>query len=367
MPNAYGTDTVTEDDLPYGSPGGMFSEIPFIDDLGSGVFASQNVEPLEHFRLIAGDFKPDVVHLEQPFMWPLVEKMKALGDLDGVAIVYSSQNHEAPLKRAILEGAGVSREKTDRAVSAIETVERNLVQAADLIVAVSAIEADYYRDLKPRAPVLTIRNGTDRPGRLKKPEGGGELPQGEYLVFVGSAYPPNISGFTKFVLGDSLYGLPPRKLISVCGGAADGIFASSDYLPHASSYGDRVHFFARPSDEELHWIQKGAKGSLLPIASGGGSNLKTAEALCSGKWLIATPTALRSFEDYEHEKGVIVASTPKQFRDAMLDVIYAPPLSLTKTELAKRHGLYWDNLLKCSDLIAEVNKAVKRANAGLKS
>lgn len=357
MPGVYGGSTVTPDDIAYASPGGMFSEIPFIDDLGSGVFAAQNETPLNHFRRIVEEYEPDVIQLDQPFMWPVVDKLRRTGDLNGVPMVYSSQNHEAPLKRSILENAGIAAGNVKWAVSAVEAVEREVVDAADLIVAVSQVEAEYYRSLGPRASVLTIRNGTDRPGRSRSPREGEELPFGEYLAFVGSAYPPNVAGFTNLVLGESLYGLPPKKLLAVCGGAADGIFASHEYLPHASSYGDRVHFFPRPSDEELHWIQERSKGTILPISSGGGSNLKTAEALCGGKWVIATPVALRSFEDFENEKGVLVARTPKQFRDAMLDVIYGPPLELSQEQLQKRHALYWDNLLEESGLIAAIERA----------
>jgi hypothetical protein len=356
MPGAYGGSTVTPDDIAYASPGGMFSEIPFIDDLGSGVFAAQNETPFNHFKRIVEEFQPDVLQLEQPFMWPVVERLKRTGYLDRVALVYSSHNHESPLKRSILENAGIAADKVKRAVSAVEAVEREVVDAADLIVAVSQAEATYYQSLSPRASVLTIRNGTDRPGRSRSPHEGKELPVGEYLVFVGSAYPPNVTGFTNLVLGESLYGMPPKKLLAVCGGAADGIFASHEYLPHASSYGDRVHFFSRPADQELHWIQERSKGTILPITSGGGSNLKTAEALCGGKWVIATPLALRSFEDFENEKGVLVARTSKQFRDAMLDVIYGPPLELSQEQLQKRHALYWDNLLEESGLIAAIER-----------
>ncbi|NWE51243.1 glycosyltransferase [Brevundimonas sp. P7753] len=367
MPGTYGGSAVTADDIPYASPGGMFSDIPFIDDLGSGVFAAQNEAPLNHFRKIVEDFEPDVIQLDQPFMWPLVDKLQQLGDLSSVTLVYSSHNHEAPLKRSILEAAGVTSDKVKRATSLIEAVERDAVDAADLIVAVSQTEADYYRALGCGAPVLTIRNGTDRPGRSRRPYEGGELPPGEYLVFVGSAYPPNVTGFTNFVLSESLYGLPPTKQLAVCGGAADGIFGSQEYLPHASSYGDRVHFFSRPSDPELHWIQERSKGTILPISSGGGSNLKTAEALCGGKWVIATPVALRSFEDFEKEKGVLVARTPKQFRDAMLDVLHGPQLELTKKQLEKRHTLYWDNLLERSGLIAAIKKAASPMTGKVKA
>lgn len=350
-PTAYSGEAVSEFDYPYVTVGGIYSDVPFIDDLGSGAFAAQEEAPYRHFRKLVEEYQPDVIQLEQPFMWPLVKRLFNEGVCSGALLAYSSHNYEAPLKRDILESVGVARDKVVGVARMIEDIEREIIEAAQLVMAVSQADADRYDVLSARAGAIVVRNGTDIPAKPVAPPDHQEMEIDQYLFFVGSAYPPNIEGFGKFALSQSLYGLPPKKLLAICGGAADGIYASPYYLPHSDSYGDRVHFFKSPSDEELSWIQQHARGTLLPIASGGGSNLKTAEAISACKWIVATPMAMRSFEDFTDRPGIIVARTPKEFRDGMLDVLYAKPLKLTAAEQKKSRQLYWPNLLENSGAV----------------
>jgi hypothetical protein len=350
----YGPDDVSEADFPYASPGKFYVETPFIDDLGSGDFATRDEDAYRHFRILIETFEPDVIQVEQPFMWPLVRRLREEGVLAHTRLVYSSHNFEPPLKREILESAGVAWKRISEVEAITREIETQLAEAADLLVAVSEADADAYRNLSRDCRPLVVRNGADRPGIARRPAYGGQMARGRYLMFVGSAYPPNIEGFTRFVLKNNVYSLPPEKLLAVCGGAADGIFQSGLYAPHNDSYQDRVHFFGRPSDEELMWLRQESRGILLPILTGGGSNLKSAEAIVSGKWVIATPMALRSFEDLAEEPGVLIADQPKAFFDAMLDVIYGEPLRLTATQKARRERLIWDNLLEEVALAARV-------------
>ncbi|RZI55123.1 MAG: hypothetical protein EOP94_05475, partial [Zymomonas sp.] len=122
--DTYGTTDVTAFDYPYASAGGLYSAIPFIDDLGSGVFAASQDGPYRHFRTLVEAYEPDVIQLEQPFMWPLVKRMRTEGVLGKARLVYSSHNFEAPLKRAILEGAGVDRTRVAEVDSLLRTTEQ---------------------------------------------------------------------------------------------------------------------------------------------------------------------------------------------------------------------------------------------------
>jgi glycosyltransferase involved in cell wall biosynthesis len=56
---------------------------------------------------------------------------------------------------------------------------------------------------------------------------------------------------------------------------------------------------------------------LLPIVETGGSNLKTAEAILSGKIVIATSIALRGYEEFKDEPYIIIANTPDDFKSAI--------------------------------------------------
>lgn len=357
--HSYGKDDVSEYDYPYSSPGGLYAEVPFIADMGSGHFAATHDGPYRHFRSLVETFEPDVIQVEQPFMWPLIRRLRDEGVLSDTKLVYSSHNFEAPLKREILESVGVDWKKIAEVEAIALGIETELAEQSDLLFAVSAADADAYVALSRHCQPLIVRNGTDRPGHAKRPPHGAQLAYGRYFFFVGSAYPPNIQGFERFVLKNSLYGLSPQKQIAICGGAADGIYQSSLYAPHHESYQDRVHFYPRPSDAELTWLRKGAKGILLPIFSGGGSNLKSAEAIASGKLVVATGTAMRSFEDFAGEPGILVADKPKAFFEAMLDVVHGDALVLTPAQTAKRERLFWDNLLEESRLASRIRALIE--------
>lgn len=359
QPRAYSADAVGHNDYPFGAMEGLFAKAPFIDDLASGEFAATRPEVYNHFVRLVDAYQPDVVQLEQPFLWPLVRRLIKERKLDGVRIVYSSHNLEAPLKFDLLESAGVSREINVQVERRISDLEIELAERADLIISVSNSEADTYRAMNGLQRPIVIRNGADRLGRISKPVHGEELLPEEYMVFVGSAYPPNVDGFCKYILRSGLYGFPPEKRFAICGGASEGIYQSDLYAPHQNSYQDRVQFFSSPSDSELSWIRSHAKGFLLPIDSGGGSNLKTAEALSSGKWVVTTKKALRSFEDFAGQSGVIVVDTPCLFRDAMLEVTYGAPLVLDHRQVAMRESLYWDRLMSESGLMERLSIIVE--------
>lgn len=363
QPRSYSADTVGPNDYPFGVMEGLFARVPFIDDLASGEFAATRPEVYDNFVKLVDTYQPHVVQLEQPFLWPLVRRLIKEGKLNGVKIVYSSHNLEAPLKFDLLESAGVSRELNVQVERRISDLESELVDRADLIISVSKSESDTYREMNSLQRPIVIRNGADRLGHVSKPVYGEELLPDEYMIFVGSAYPPNIDGFCKYVLKSGLYGFPPEKRFAICGGVSDGIYQSGLYSPHQGSYQDRVQFFSRPSDSELSWIRSHAKGFLLPIESGGGSNLKTAEALSSGKWVVTTEKALRSFEDFADQAGVIVADTPRLFRDAMLEVTYGAPLALDHRQVAMREGLYWDQLMSESGLMERLSAAMTNEGA----
>ena len=174
-----------------------------------------------------------------------------------------------------------------------------------------------------------------------------------YLFFVGSSYPPNSDGLCSLLLEDGLFFMPPKKGFAICGGASEGIFGDPRYARFLVSNGDRVNFYQNISDEELRSVKAYAHAVILPINFGGGSNLKTAEALATGKWIVATPTAMRGFEDYMNEPGVVIADGRLDFRKAVIRVFNSEPLQLSKAEKDRREMVYWDRCLahvKLSDL-----------------
>jgi hypothetical protein len=100
------------------------------------------------------------------------------------------------------------------------------------------------------------------------------------------------------------------------------------------------------TDECIQGLLHTAHVVVLPITHGGGTNLKTAEALWSGKHVIATPTAMRGFEKFAHAKGVRVEEKAEGFRRAVRSAMAEEPLRLTQADLEPRKLLLWENQLQ---------------------
>ncbi len=350
-PGSYGPGLVGPDDLPLSYIDGTRGDTPFIGDLQAGEFAASSPAAYRHFRALVERLQPDAVQLEQPFMWPLVERLKRDGVLNGVRVIYSSQNWEAPLKADILDRAGLPEAVSASIASEIEALEGEVCANSAAIIAVSAGDAAIYAQLVgPEKPVTLIPNGVsrrpaiDEQARQRVSVFGARAP----LVFVGSAYPPNIDGFLNLVARDGLFFVPPEKVFAIAGGAAGGIVGSEAYGRFRAANAERAVAFPDISDMDLFALQAISRGTILPIQFGGGSNLKTAEALVQGKWVVATPQALRSFERFRDAPGVLVADDARQFRLAMRHALNEPHPVLTEAEVAQRDALYWDGAFKNS-------------------
>jgi glycosyltransferase involved in cell wall biosynthesis len=349
----YGPGSIGPNDIKLSYVEPRWADVPFLGDVASGFFASESPSAYEHFSRIVTRFKPDIVQLEHPFLWPLVRRLRAEGRLDGVSIVYSSHNWEGPLKESMLLRAGVPAEQAASYRTLIETMEAELAAVSSIIIAVSAEEADIYAGMATSATVLVAPNGTSRPPAAASPSRSEVLARfdgGKFMFFVGSAYPPNVEGFGELVADGGFYFLPPHKAVAVCGGASDAIFGSPEYQRFLGGNGERVHFFPDIGDEDLWSLKGAAHAFLLPIKFGGGTNLKSAEALASGKWVVSTTMALRGLDRFIGAPGVLIADTPEGFRRAIIKVMNSPPLKLGKADIEARASVYWDRAMAGSGL-----------------
>jgi glycosyltransferase involved in cell wall biosynthesis len=107
------------------------------------------------------------------------------------------------------------------------------------------------------------------------------------------------------------------------------------------------------SDLCLDGLIANASGIVLPLRKGGGSNLKTAEALDSLLPVVATPTAMRGYEEYADLEGVIVAEDSAAFAAGMRRVFDDPPRRRQRDPALDR--LLWDMTLRpIVDLVREI-------------
>ena len=300
-----------------------------------------------------GGFTPDLVMLEQPWLRPIISRLRP-----GLPVVYSSQNVESTLKRAILLGSAEVRPIAANAlVGEIEALERTVAEEADVVVVVSGEDAAWYAPFSRK--VVVAKNGSTR--RKSTPavaEQWRETLRGfRIALFVGSGHPPNADGFWK-MLGPSLGFLPPPARIVVVGGVGPTLLPHPLAKTAPSSNAARINLVGLQSEAALGALLEVADCILLPITAGGGTNLKTAEALLSGKTVITTTKALRGFEDFAHADGVIVADTAEAFRLATLEVLSSPQPSADWAR-PESQQLLWDATLE--PLVSEVTELTARS------
>lgn len=328
--------------------------VNIIGDVMSGRQAAIDPATFRHFASVVEQVAPDALQLEQPFMWPLAKRLRQIAASCKPLLIYSSHNVEAPLKRAVLMSCNVPSELRNKICSEIEEMEAELAREADLIVCVSQADRNYYRrELGVSSQVIVVPNGADRPAECsshRSPDGLSCFGERPYLMTVGSAHIPNIEGLCHYVVNDGVFCVPPTASIAICGGIATLISKHPEYQRYLAANAKRVKFFIDVSDSELAAIKQRCHGIFLPIRSGGGTNLKTAEALALEKWVVATSTSLRGFETFLSAEGVIIADNPADFRQAIRQVLRRPPLEVSERSRAARDALYWDRCFGDSDL-----------------
>lgn len=292
-----------------------------------------NLELVETLRTRVASFAPDIIQIEQPSLWPLA---KAAGLPGRARLILSSHNVEAQMGESALTAG----------------VERDLVAQAHLVLATTASDADHFRGQGARA-VTYVPNGTDLLPDCEGTRTRWRARWAKYRAparrafFVSSAHAPNVAGFERFVSSPSPAWLAPGQEIIVAGG-----------ISHAFERGEGLGLFpgvARAkfvvtgpvADEDLGALMALSDAILLPIDAGGGSNLKTAQALLSGKPIVATPFAFRGFEAFRDTPLVTLCETPEAFRRATVAAL-AKPLSASlayATRDTLKDQLVWDRFV----------------------
>jgi len=165
----------------------------------------------------------------------------------------------------------------------------------------------------------------------------------KFALYLASSHPPNIQGFYD-IFGDGIGCLAPEERMVVAGGASAAIAADPRF---SSVAGLSAKYVAagEVSEAQVAGLLATAHVIILPITRGGGTNLKTAEALWSGRHVVGTRTAMRGFEDFCDADGVAVAGTPSEFQDAILEAMRKPALQLKSSERRDRARVLWDSTL----------------------
>ncbi len=302
---------------------------PHLGDVycGEAIWTDEVVRP--RLAAIIHSFKPDAIEIEQVYGYlglkPLLTSLTMSPKL-----IYSSHNIEYAMKRHILEQAEQFDDEAVAQVAAIEQAERELAAVADVVVAVSPADAKTLAGFGAKRVVLA-RNGIN-PLKPNPPDVSywqhhfARQQVGRFGLFVASYHPPNWEGFLEYV-SDRVGFVPPESRIVIAGGVGRYFKQSlTQRRPVDRTFWRRVEAVGELSEARLQGLIASASAILLPIASGGGSNLKTAEALISGRAVVGTEAAFRAFEEFASYPGVYIAKTPEAFRAATIDALSVEPV-----------------------------------------
>jgi hypothetical protein len=287
---------------------------------------------------------PDLIHVEQPWLFKFAMRFAKLHPNKKIKLIYGSQNIEHDMKFDIVKtylGADAAHKAQDKVLRC----ETAAISLADSICCVSQNDLDWTK-LKTNAPSVLAYNGVKV--RLTTPEGIAEANRitghKKFVLYSASAHPPNITGFFDIFAG-GVGCIAPNELIVVAGSAGPNI--KSD--PRFERTAGLSKVFVAPgtvSEECLQGLLEIAHTIGLPITHGGGTNLKTAEALWAGKHIVATTTALRGFESFRASQGVLVADEPSKFLASIRTTMAHAPNNLSIAERGKRTSVLWAETLK---------------------
>jgi FkbM family methyltransferase len=364
--DAYRTEREANDiALPTSLPGWKPHLARFID-LHTGECLARDDTAFAAFAALLERQRPDVVQLEQPWLYPAVRRWLAQrpDTAQSPLVVYSSQNIEWKLKRDE-SSASASDAAAAGEVARVEACERALAQAADLIVACTDAELGELRELAGNDRThafVTAANAiapfTADPARTAAMRQ--RLGLDRYPLFVGSAHPPNVDGFWQ-MLAPSLAFLRPDEKIVVAGSVGHILRQHRTYAAWPGINESRLALLGEIEHADLVGLIGGAAAILLPITTGGGSNLKTAEAIYSGKPVLATPHALRGYGDASHWPTVTVAADADTFRRSLRDLLDRPSAPPPAEHAHLREEVTWQRAL--APLVASIEALSGRTPA----
>ena len=289
---------------------------------------------------------PDVLLIEHPFLWPIVKHL-----FPKVPVIYDSHNVEWQLKSNFLQGDTSAEE----IVNFYELVERDLVRNSSLVFCCSDYDFSVYKSLTEN--LILIPNGANNPTTVvsKRVENIDIVADRFYIIYISSPHLPNWTGVEDFVLPVMKRYEHGNKINLILAGGICSFYEEYCKRKGKLSNVTTINSF---SDEEKAYLFSISSLIILPIVSGGGTNLKTAEALLSTKRILASETAFRGFEVFKNSKGVSVVKNDN-FADAF-DQILSEESSADQGsyERPECQVVSWDSIV--GQAISDINKLIIR-------
>lgn len=331
---AYKTDIAISDATIYE----QLADQPELTDIVAGLALTEVKEVRSAFILLLKKKRPNVIHVEQPYM---VESVAAILEEINMPslIIFGSQNVEFQMKRDIYKSI-VSKKALADLVAKTKNIERRAVELADVVIAVSKYDLGVLTKDTTFKPRFVVPNGTETPASyVAKTNEWADFKKREHIetlaTFIGSAHPPNYLGFIRLLAEAKI---PTHARIVVAGGMSASISAR---YKETVDFWNRVNVAGILSRSSLQALIHESDIILLPILNGGGSNLKTAEAIVAGKKIVATRYAFRGYERYISLPNIYIANTENAFETALKKAINTSYIKLSSKQNKLAQTVTW--------------------------
>jgi len=282
-----------------------------------------------------------VVILEQAFLIDTIEQV--VNNL-GASLVYSCENIEYRLRADLERFEYLWKRPLDRA-DRVRELEQKAATRAAVVTAICLTDQQLLLEEFGVESVL-VPNGSSIADRGLA-AGASTTRAGEPVDFVmaGSSYWPNLEGFAS-IANPSLAFLPPTTRIHIAGSMSTEVLKWRDIDRRHSINASRI---VRRGFLEMHELVATMQSSLavlVPVFTGEGSNLKSADALACGRPVIMTERATRGYEDVlaEDDEGVTVVADATEFRQAMSATLTGARSSAS-VGATRRGSLAWSRRL----------------------
>lgn len=296
------------------------------------------------------DFDVDVVQIEHPWLFRFIKRLM-LECSWHPKIIYSSHNVEHLLKKTILLNY-ISESDANNASELIKSLEVDTINYANGVICVSETDESFLNEVGAKQ-ILLARNGvSDWISNETQNKLATHVSKSmRFTLYCASGHPPNVTGFFD-MFGGGFGSLTPDQKLIIAGGAGHAI-AGDQRIHESAKLAEKVIVAGVVSKEVLIGLIDTAHCIILPLTQGGGTNLKTAEALWSGKYVLATTVAMRGFESFISSPGVFVEDEPCKFKRKLREIMSMPPLVLASDEVEKRATVLWSNCLNALPFFIE--------------
>ena len=289
--------------------------LPFANDIEFSLHLVELMHSLTPLltRILEKAVEADVIVLDSCYLSPLV--MKVFEKYPEKRVIYLSHNYEIELKTEIAELLHWPTTSRDLYLAFLRQMESEIVSHSSLTIACSPDDVQALQQFTQNKIVL-VPNGANPRARTNqsKEEICRYLGCDNYVLYVASGHPPNIYGFLEGI-GQDLGFVPPNKRVAIVGSASIYIEREIRGTKYEETFANRASCISDADDNLLNGLYQHSAAILLPIFTGGGTSIKSVEALLSDRKVIATSFAFRGFSlDIRHSDGVKITDTPGDFR-----------------------------------------------------